>query len=78
VGNRDGGLGDPSKQYGLKRLNILYRLLYWKVSHHHLVDVDSYSTSICRTEPEMTETKEAKDIDQSFIDKYSRRWHTYV
>jgi hypothetical protein len=28
AGNRDGGPGDPSKQYGVKRLSILYRLPY--------------------------------------------------
>ena len=61
--NRDGGPRDPSKQFGMKRLSILYRLPYWKVCQHHWVDIDSCSTSNCRTEPEMTETKETEDID---------------
>jgi hypothetical protein len=30
-GNRDGGAGDPSKKYGMKRNSILFRLPYWKV-----------------------------------------------
>jgi hypothetical protein len=28
TGNRDGGAGDPSKKYGVKRNSILFRLLY--------------------------------------------------
>ena len=32
AGNRDGAAGDPSKVHGVKRLSILYRLPYWKVS----------------------------------------------
>ena len=32
AGNRDGSARDPSKIYGLKRLSILFRLPYWKVS----------------------------------------------
>jgi hypothetical protein len=31
VGNCDGGVWDPSKKYGVKRNNILFRLPYWKV-----------------------------------------------
>lgn len=31
-GNRAGAPGDPSKIYGLKRLSILFRLPYWRVS----------------------------------------------
>jgi hypothetical protein len=31
VGNRFSIVGDPSKVHGVKGLNILYRLLYWKV-----------------------------------------------
>jgi hypothetical protein len=31
AGNRDGGAGDPSKKYGVKRNSILFRLPYWKV-----------------------------------------------
>jgi hypothetical protein len=31
-GNRVGAVGDPSKIFGLKRLSILFRLPYWKVS----------------------------------------------
>lgn len=33
-GNREGGLGDPSKIHGVKRLSILFRLPYWKVRYH--------------------------------------------
>ena len=39
-GNREGGVGDPSKVHGMKRLSILFRLPYWKVSdngHYHYV-----------------------------------------
>ena len=32
LGNKDGAPGDPSKIYGLKRLSILFRLPYWRVS----------------------------------------------
>ena len=32
AGHRDGTAGDPSKVHGVKRLSILYRLPYWKVS----------------------------------------------
>jgi hypothetical protein len=35
VGNREGALGDPSKQHGMKRLSTLCHLPYWKVSHRH-------------------------------------------
>ena len=31
-GNRPGAAGDPSKLHGVKRLSILFRLPYWKVS----------------------------------------------
>jgi hypothetical protein len=31
LGNRDGGVGDPSKQRGVKWLSILYDLPYWQV-----------------------------------------------
>jgi hypothetical protein len=31
AGNRDGGVGDPSKKHGVKRNSILFRLPYWKV-----------------------------------------------
>ena len=31
-GNREGALGDPSKVHGVKRMSILFRLPYWKVS----------------------------------------------
>jgi hypothetical protein len=32
AGNREGSLGDPSKEHGVKRLSILFRLPYRKVS----------------------------------------------
>lgn len=32
AGNREGAAGDPSKIFGLKRLSILFRLPYWRVS----------------------------------------------
>lgn len=31
-GNREGGVGDPSKVHGVKRKSILHNLPYWKVS----------------------------------------------
>ena len=31
-GNKEGGVGDPSKVHGVKRRSILYKLPYWKVS----------------------------------------------
>ena len=31
-GNREGSARDPSKIHGVKRISILFRLLYWKVS----------------------------------------------
>jgi hypothetical protein len=30
AGNRDGATSDPSKKHGVKRINILYTLPYWK------------------------------------------------
>lgn len=30
-GNKEGGVGDPSKLHGVKRRNILHNLPYWKV-----------------------------------------------
>ncbi len=29
--NKDGGLGDPSKEHGVKHRNVLYNLPYWQV-----------------------------------------------
>jgi hypothetical protein len=31
-GGREGAAGDPSKVHGVKRVSILFRLSYWKVS----------------------------------------------
>ena len=31
AGNKEGGVGDPSKTHGVKRKSILYKLPYWKV-----------------------------------------------
>jgi hypothetical protein len=39
AGNREGSAGDPSKEHGVKRLSILFRLLYWKISETVLVEV---------------------------------------
>jgi hypothetical protein len=33
AGNRDGAPGDPSREHGVKKLSILFRLPYWKVRH---------------------------------------------
>jgi hypothetical protein len=30
-GGREGGRHDPTKEHGVKRLNALYELVYWKV-----------------------------------------------
>ena len=30
-GNKEGGVGDPSKMHGVKRRCISHNLLYWKV-----------------------------------------------
>jgi hypothetical protein len=29
LGNKDGGVGDPSKQHGVKQCSTLYDLPYW-------------------------------------------------
>jgi hypothetical protein len=39
AGNREGSLGDPSKEHGVKRLSILFRLPYRKVSETVSVEV---------------------------------------
>jgi hypothetical protein len=51
-GGRDGGRHDPAKQHGVKQLNALYNLVYWKVlilfpfmrSHMYLVLNPSYES----------------------------------
>jgi hypothetical protein len=40
AGNREGSAGDPSKEHGVKRLSILFRLPYWKVSKTVSVEVE--------------------------------------
>ena len=41
-GNKEGGVGDPSKVHGVKRRSILHNLPYWKVMvelHLHIMYV---------------------------------------
>ena len=46
-GGREGTAGDPSKVHGIKRVSILFRLPYWKVSTLPWCCVQSHVTVLC-------------------------------